>query len=81
MTMFNFTFVYRLHHLGRRGKKETFVCCTSECLGRRDVVQRQCLFDSMNPGLPGASSCFAATESCVVGTLSWVVDWQPCEVS
>ena len=33
-------FVYRLYHLGRRGKKETFVCCTSECLGRRDVVQR-----------------------------------------
>ena len=35
-----FTFVYRLYHLGRRGKKETFVCYTSECLGRRDVVQR-----------------------------------------
>ena len=34
------TFVYRLYHLGRRGKKETFVCCTSECLGRRDVIQR-----------------------------------------
>ena len=32
-----FTFVYRL---GVRGKKETFVCCTPECLGRRDVVQR-----------------------------------------
>ena len=29
-----FTFVYRLYHLGRRGKKETFVCLTSECLGR-----------------------------------------------
>ena len=34
-----FTFVSRLYHLGRGGKKETFVCCTSECLGRRDVVQ------------------------------------------
>ena len=36
---FYFTFVYRLYHLGPHGKKETFVCCTSECLGRRDVVQ------------------------------------------
>ena len=35
-----FTFVYRLYHLGRRRKKETFVCCTLECLGRRDVIQR-----------------------------------------
>ena len=26
------------------------------------------------------SSCFAATESCVICTLSWVVDWQSCEV-
>ena len=34
------TSVYCLYHLGRCGKKETFVCCTSECLGRRDVVQR-----------------------------------------
>ena len=75
------TFVYRLYHLGRRGKKETLVCCTSECLGRRDVEQRRCLFDSVNPGLPEASSCFAATESCVICTLSWVLDWQSCEVS
>ena len=28
-----------------------------------------------------ASSCFAATESCVICTLSWVLDWQSCEVS
>ena len=35
-----FTFVYRLYHLGLRG---------TECLGRGDVVQRQCLFDSINP--------------------------------
>ena len=35
-----FTFVYRLYHFGSRGKKETFVCCTSECRGRRDVLQR-----------------------------------------
>ena len=35
-----FTFVYCLYHLGRPGKKETSVCCTSECLGRRDVIQR-----------------------------------------
>ena len=27
------------------------------------------------------SSCFAATESCVICTLSWVLDWQSCEVS
>ena len=32
-------------------------------------------------GLPGASSCFAATESCVMCTLIWVLDWQSCEVS
>ena len=50
-------------------------------LGRRDVVQRSCLFNSVNPGLPGASSCFAATESCVVCRLSWVVYWQSCEMS
>ena len=67
-----FTFVYRLYRWGRRGKKETFVSCTLECLGRRDVIQRYCLFDSVNPGLPGASSCFAATESFVICTLSWV---------
>ena len=29
----------------------------------------------------GASSCFAATESCVTCTLSWVLDWQSCEMS
>ena len=40
LTFLYFTFVYRLCHLGRRGKKETFVCCTTECLGSRDVVQR-----------------------------------------
>ena len=34
----HFTFVYRLYHLGRRGKKVTFVCCTSECLSRRDGI-------------------------------------------
>ena len=68
----SFTLVYRLYHFGRCGEKETFVCCTSECLGRRDVTQRQCLFDSVNPGLPGASSCFAASESCVICTLSLV---------
>ena len=28
-----------------------------------------------------ASSCFAATESCVICTVSWVLDWQSCEVS
>ena len=39
VSYFTFTFVYRLYHLGRRGKKETFVCCTSECLGRRDVYR------------------------------------------
>ena len=39
-TLLYFTFVYRLYHLGRRGKKETLVCCTSECLGRRDIIQR-----------------------------------------
>ena len=44
-----FTFVYRLYRLGFRGKKETFVCCKTECLGRGDVVQRHCLFDSINP--------------------------------
>ena len=37
---FTFIFVYRLYHLGRRGEKERFVCCTSECLGRMDVIQR-----------------------------------------
>ena len=76
-----FTFVYRLYHLERHGKKEAFVCCTSECLGRRDVIQRLCFFDSVNPGLPGASSCFEATESCDICTLSWVVGWQSCKVS
>ena len=81
MAYFTFTCVYRLYHFGLRGKMEMFVCCTSECLGRRDVVQKQCLFDSVNPGLPGASSCFSATESCVICTLSWVLDWQSCEVS
>ena len=35
----------------------------------------------VNPGLPGASSCVAATESCVICTLNWVLDWQSCEVS
>ena len=35
-----FTFVYRLYHSERCAKKETFVCCMLECLGRRDVVQR-----------------------------------------
>ena len=39
-TLLYFTFVCRLYHLGRRGKKDTFVCCTSECLGRGDTVQR-----------------------------------------
>ena len=27
------------------------------------------------------TSCFAATESCVVCTLSWVVCWQSCDMS
>ena len=36
---------------------------------------------SVNPGLPGASSFFAATESCVVFMLSWVVCWQSSEMS
>ena len=40
LLFFTFTFVYRLYHFGRRGKKETFVCCTSECLGRRNAVQK-----------------------------------------
>ena len=48
--------------------------------GGGDVVQRQCLFN-VNPDLPGTSSCFAATESCVVYTFSWVVYWQSCETS
>ena len=37
MRLTYFTFVYRSYHLGHRRKKETFVCCTLECLGRRDV--------------------------------------------
>ena len=34
-------------------KKEMFVCCTSECLGRMDVIQRYCLSDSVNPNPSG----------------------------
>ena len=45
------------------------------------MLYRDNVFDSVNPGLPGASSCFAATESCVICTLSWVLDWQSCEMS
>ena len=37
--------------------------------------------DSVNPGLPGTAFCFAATESCIACTLSWVVYWQSCEMS
>ena len=42
-------------------------------------MRRWRLFDSVNPGLSGVSSCFAATEFCVVCTLSWMVYWQSCE--
>ena len=49
--------------------------------GQEGCYTEKCLFDSVNPGLPGASSCFAATESCVICTLSWVLDWQSCELS
>ena len=51
-----------LLHVGMPGQEG---CCTG-------IVS----LDSVNPGVPGASSCCAATESCVVCTLSWVVDWR-----
>ena len=45
------------------------------------MLYRDSLFDSVNPCLPGGSSCFAANESCVTCTLSWMLDWQSCEMS
>ena len=80
----NFTLLYfclPLIPLGTSREGRDVCLLHAGCLGRRDVVQRRCLFDSVNPGLPGESSCFAPTESCVVCTLSWVVYWQSCEMS
>ena len=66
---------------GIAGRKRRLSAAHQNCLSRRYIISRQCLFDFVNPGLPGAPSCFAATESCVVCTLSWVVYWQSCEMS
>ena len=68
---FTFYFCLPLIPLGA-SLKERDVCLLRVGMpGQRDIVQRYCLFDSVNPGFPGTSSCCATTESCVVCTLSW----------
>ena len=49
--------------------------------GQGGMLYKNSVSDSVNPGLLGASSCFVATESCVVCTLSWVVYWKSGEMS
>ena len=75
-TYFYFTFVYRLYHLGRRGKKETFVCCILDCLGggmlHRDSVSLTPLIQVFQGRPPALRPLNLVLYTC---TLSWVLDW------